>query len=181
MDMKVALDVLNRMEADGVIGPYAISGAVASIRYLEPRVTQDLDILLSFESKSGVISLAPIFSYLKDRGYDNHRDEGVVIAGWPVQFIPVVDNLDAEALANAVKIEIELPNKQSVTTRILQPEYLVAIALRTGRPKDQIRMVEFVESESIDSAKLCGILRSHELIGKWRSFCGRVGIADPCG
>jgi hypothetical protein len=41
--------VINTMEADGVIGRYAISGAVAAYNYIEPTVTDDLDILVSFK------------------------------------------------------------------------------------------------------------------------------------
>ena len=36
------------MEADGVIGRYAIAGAVAAYNYIEPTLTEDLDILVSF-------------------------------------------------------------------------------------------------------------------------------------
>ena len=49
MGMKQTLDVINRMEADGIIGRYAIAGAVAAYNYIEPTVTEDLDILVSFD------------------------------------------------------------------------------------------------------------------------------------
>jgi hypothetical protein len=48
MGMKQTLEVINRMEADGIVGRYAISGAVAAYNYVEPAVTADLDILISF-------------------------------------------------------------------------------------------------------------------------------------
>src|SRR3989449_11564987 len=104
MGLKQTLDVLNAMEADGIIGRYAISGAVAAYNYIEPTVTADLDILISFHEtsarpKSGLITLAPIFAYLKAKGYQEHRKEGLIIQGWPVQFLPVASDLDAEALA----------------------------------------------------------------------------------
>ena len=50
MGMKQTLDVINRMEADGIIGRYAIAGAVAAYNYIEPAVTSDLDILVAFET-----------------------------------------------------------------------------------------------------------------------------------
>jgi hypothetical protein len=50
MGMKQTLDVINRMEADGVIGRYAIAGAVAAYNYVEPTVTEDVDILIAFEA-----------------------------------------------------------------------------------------------------------------------------------
>src|ERR1043166_6077795 len=94
--MKQTLDVINRMEADGIIGRYAIAGAVAAYNYIEPAVTNDLDILLSFEEpaaqqKTGLVSLEPIFTYLKTKGYEQHSKEGIVIEGWPVQFLPVAN------------------------------------------------------------------------------------------
>jgi len=88
--MKQTLDVINAMEAEGVIGRYAIAGAVAAYNYIEPALTNDLDILVSFdqpatEAASSLISLEPIYSYLKKKGYDEHHEEGIAIEGWPVQ------------------------------------------------------------------------------------------------
>jgi hypothetical protein len=74
MGMKQTLDVINRIEAEGIIGRYAIAGAVAAYNYIEPTVTEDLDILVSFDapaafSQSGLITLSPILSWLKANGY----------------------------------------------------------------------------------------------------------------
>jgi hypothetical protein len=44
MGIKQTLDLINRMEADGIIGRYAIAGAVAAYNYVEPTVTEDVDI-----------------------------------------------------------------------------------------------------------------------------------------
>ena len=125
--------------------------------------------------------LAPIYSYLKTRGFDEHRREGIVIAGWPVQFLPVANSLDEEALAHAQEIEIMLPGSEgSVRTRILRPEHLVATALRVGRPKDLIRITQFIEEAAVDFTALRAVLGRHGLVEQWRSFCVRIGIADPC-
>src|ERR1700757_926646 len=103
MGMKKTLDVINAMEAEGVIGRYAISGAIAAYNYIEPTVTEDLDILISFDTRpghprAGLITLSPILSYLKTKGYAEDRKEGLLIEGWPVQFLPVANDLDSEAL-----------------------------------------------------------------------------------
>ena len=94
MGMKQTLEVINAMEADGIIGRHAIGDAVAAYNYIEPTVTDDLDILVSFREtadrpKFGLITLSPLFAYLKAKGYQEHRKEGLVIEGWPVQFLPV--------------------------------------------------------------------------------------------
>jgi hypothetical protein len=49
MGMKQTLDVVNALEADGVIGRYAISGAIAAYNYIEASVTDDLVVLVSFD------------------------------------------------------------------------------------------------------------------------------------
>src|ERR1700722_10631977 len=143
MGMKQTLDVVNAMEADGVIGRYAIAGAVAAYNYVEPTVTEDVDILIAFDTsqhapQSGLDTLGPILSYLKDKGYSEFRKEGILIEGWAVQF-PVASDLDAEALAKADEVDLEIQaSEDAVKSRVLRPEYLVATALRVGRSKDRL-------------------------------------------
>ena len=110
MGIKQTLDVLNDMEREGVYKRYAIGGAVAAYNYIEPAVTEDLDIFISFRQASvtGLISLAPILADLAKRGYVDFKKEGIVVAGWPVQFLPVADALDAEALDKAEKFDIKV-------------------------------------------------------------------------
>ena len=185
MGMKQTLDVINAMEADGVIERYAIAGAVAAYNYIEPTVTEDVDILVSFDvpstqPRSGIVTLAPILSYLKSRGYDQYRKEGLLIEGWPVQFLPVADDLDAEALAQAPDTEITVSRADGVVkTRVLLPEHLVAISLRVGRPKDAIRIIQFLDASAVNLRRLRDILTRHSLIDPWRAFCRRAGISDP--
>jgi hypothetical protein len=186
MAIKETLEIINAMEADGIIGRYAIAGAVAAYNYIEPAVTDDLDILISFgetprQAKTGLVTLAPIFSYLRARGYDEHRKEGLVIEGWPVQFLPVANDLDAEALAAAHEVQIEINETVgSVRTRILRAEHIVATSLRIGRPRDLIRISQFLEENAVDIAALCAVLDRHALTQAWQSFCRRTGIPDPC-
>lgn len=100
-----------------------------------------------------MVTLAPIFSYLKQRGFDQHPKEGIIIAGWPVQFLPVANDLDAEALAAAEEVEIAVnENAGSVQTRILRAEHIVATSLRVGRPRDLIRITQFLEERAVDVA-----------------------------
>jgi hypothetical protein len=185
MGMKQTLDVINRMEADGIIGRYAIAGAVAAYNYVEPTVTEDVDILIAFDSgrrpQTGLITLGPILSHLKDEGYSDFRKEGVLIEGWPVQFILVANDLDAEALATAEEVDLEVqPNEGWVKTRVLRPEHIVATALRVGRPRDRLRIIQFLEEEAVDIDALCNVIGRHGLGDAWLTFCGRAGIVDPC-
>ena len=41
MNIKEAIAIINRMQADGIIGRYAIGGAVGATFYLEPITTLD--------------------------------------------------------------------------------------------------------------------------------------------
>src|SRR5258708_18317000 len=186
MGMKQTLDVINRMEADGIIGRYAIAGAVAAYNYVEPTVTEDVDVLIAFDSgqhrpRTGLITLEPILSYLKDKGYSDFRKEGILIEGWAVQFIPVASDLDAEALATADEVDLEIhPYAGSVQTRVLRPQHIVATALRVGRPRDHLRIVQFLEEEAVDIEALCGVIHRFGLRDAWLTFLRRAGIAHPC-
>ena len=164
--MKETLKVINRMQADGVIGRYAIGGAVGATFYLEPVATLDIDIFVSFRTMADgpLISLSPLYDYLKARGYET-RGEYIVIGGWPVQFLPPGDALCEEALTQAVETKVE-----GVPTRVMTAEHLVAIALQLGRAKDQARILQFTESGTLDTVKLENILSRHCLLEKWKRF-----------
>lgn len=185
MGMKQTLEIVNRTEADGIIGRYAIAGAVAAFNYVAPSLSDDLDILVSFvstpeERKSGLVTLSPVFTYLKEKGYSEFRNEGLLIEGWPVQFLPVANELDDEALQMAQEQEVELdPGEGSVRTRFLRPEHIVATALRTGRPKDRYRVIQFLEEKAVDIDALRDVVDRHGLRDKWRTFCAQAGIPDP--
>ena len=164
--MKSTLEVINQMQADGVIGRYAIGGAVGATFYLEPSATLDIDVFISFQKTSGgsLITLSPIYEYLIVRG---HKAEGeyIVIGSWPVQFLPPSDALVEEALAQSVGTEVE-----GVRTWVMTAEHLVAIALQTGRAKDHTRILQFIESGVLDAGKLDQILARHGLLDRWERF-----------
>lgn len=185
MAMAETIAIINAMEAAGVIGSYAVGGAVGAFNYVEVSFTEDLDILVSFEdqmpnSVSGLGTLAPIFEYLADRNFTEFRNEGIVVAGWPVQFLPVASVLDAEGLARAVTVELKTSSGKTTACRILRAEHLMATALDVGRAKDYARIIQFTQAGSFDPQYLCDVLERHNLSAKWRSFCDRFEIADPC-
>jgi hypothetical protein len=164
--MKATVEMINRMQADGVIGKYAIGGAVGATFYLEPMATADVDIFVMLPTAPGtsLLSLAPIYEYLTAGGC---RPEGerIIVGDWPVQFLPPRGALEQEALAEAVETEVE-----GVRTWVLTAEHLVAIALQTGRAKDYARIVQFLEADAVDADKLNGILFRHGLLLKWEKF-----------
>jgi hypothetical protein len=164
--LKATLEAINQMQADGVIGKYAIGGAVGATLYLEPAATLDVDIFVTLPAAPGrlLLSLAPLYDYLKSRG-GTVKDEHIVIGGWPVQFLPPSNELEREALADSVSATVE-----GVSTWVMSAEHLVAIALCTGRAKDHIRILQFIEQEAVDRGKLHAILEHHGLAAKWKQF-----------
>ena len=50
---------------------------------------------------------------------------------------------------------------------------------RVGRPKDFIRIAQFIESNAVDLGLLRSVLQRHKLTEAWRSFCRRTGMTDP--
>jgi len=168
--MEKTLAVINQLEKEGIIGRYAVGGAVAATRYIEPIQTYDIDIFVVLPtdsyppSPSGLVSIAPIYTYLTQRGY-TPQGECIAIEGWPVQFLPVYNELIEEALEQAVDV-----NFGSTPTRVLSAEHLAAIMLETGRPKDHARLVQFFEYNVINYAILNDIVARHGLTAQWESF-----------
>ena len=164
--MKSTLELINQMQADGIIGKYAIGGAVGATMYLEPAATLDVDIFVVLPSVPGslLLSLAPIYEYLKTRG-GTVVDEYIEIGGWPVQFLPPSNQLETEAVAEAIATTVE-----GVRTWVMSAEHLVAIALRTGRSKDHNRILQFVDQDAVNLQKLRSIIERNGLTEKWREF-----------
>ena len=99
MDIKEVIATINQMQAGGVIDRYAIGGAVGATFYLEPVATLDVDIFVAMRASPGsrIVSPKPIFDYLTSHGC-KIEGEYVVIAGWPVQFLPPTGPLVGRAL-----------------------------------------------------------------------------------
>jgi hypothetical protein len=163
--VKETLELINQMRTDGVIGQYAIGGAVGATFYLAPAATADLDLFVRLRGTAGLlISLSPIYEYLKSRGC-TEQDEYIVVGDWPVQFLPLRNALHEEAMNQAVSTNVD-----GVPTRVISAEHLVAIALETGRAKDHTRILQFMEQGALDRQKLEDIVERHRLLTKWNQF-----------
>jgi hypothetical protein len=159
------IEMLNALQADGIIHHYAIGGAVAATFYLEPAATLDVDVFVLLANQAGaLVSLTPIYEYLKVRGGIEDR-EHIVIGDWPVQFLVPANELETEAVAASVPVDVE-----GVKTWIMLAEHLVAIALATGRAKDYIRVIQFIKEKAVDQVVLLAILKKYGLLPKWQQF-----------
>lgn len=166
MHIQEVIKTINQMQADGVVEYYAIGGAVGATFYLEPVATLDVDIFVAFHSEPGSVFLdpKPIFDYLKTHG-GTMEGEYIVLAGWPVQFLPPNSPLVEEALVQAVQKDVD-----GLPARVFTAEHLAAIALQTGRAKDKSRLLQFIESSALDASRFQDIISRHGLAAAWKRF-----------
>ena len=165
--MKETLAIVEQLHADGVIGLYAVGGAVGAAFYLEPVATLDVALFVLFETAPLILTLTPIYEACAKLGYAAEGD-AIQIEGWPVQFLPASQPLVAEAVREAVTREAD-----GLTTRVMTAEHLMAIALQTGRAMDYARLVMFVEAGIADMDRLRDILARHSLLDAWAKFENR--------
>jgi hypothetical protein len=163
--MQKTLAILNELESAGLVERYAIGGAMAAFFYAEAVVTEDLDAFILFKlSGSGLISLTPIYDFLKQRGATEER-EHLWLAGTLVQLIPAYDALTEEAVRQAIEKTVG-----QTTTRVMQVEHLIAIALKTGRAKDLARIASLLETAEVEPTHLQAILTRHDLQSRWEKL-----------
>jgi hypothetical protein len=166
VNIRDTIAAVNQMRPDGVIERYAIGRVVGETFYLEPVATLDVDIFVTFRPEVGsmLANPQPIFDYFKARG-GIMEGEYIVVAGWPVQFLPAANPLIEEALAQAVEKSVA-----GMSARVFTAEHLAAIALQTGRAKDKARLLQFVETGALDPAGFQSILARHGLQTAWQRF-----------
>lgn len=135
---------------------------MGAIFYTEPFLTFDLYLFVLLPTTAGgLLSVGTIYDALRTRGYAENK-QCVVIEGVPAHFLPAYNPLVKEALVEARETEYE-----GVSTRVLKAEYLIAICLQTGRPKDRARVAMLRQQASIDRGLLADILKRHHLEEKW--------------
>jgi hypothetical protein len=178
------LRVLNDLRTRGVVEQYALGGAAAAMWFTEPLLTEDLDVFCHLPRAGLLLSIEPIYSDLRSRGYLPvvglaHAD-AVSIEGVPVQFLvggPLVD----EAIEQAIEVQIA-----GEPARLFDLEYLIAIALDVGRAKDRMRVEQLMSegTRPVDVERLRIILGhrpsrpeagEESLHGRWERFMRQRG------
>ena len=97
--------------------------------------------------------------------YTTFEKEGIVVEGWPVQFLPATTALEREAYLNA-----QILNVDEVPVRVALPEHLVAIMLSVGRQKDIARIRMFLSQEAVELAALEDVITRHGLSTRWADY-----------
>ncbi|MFM8716761.1 MAG: hypothetical protein ACKOF3_08275, partial [Spartobacteria bacterium] len=106
-------------------------------------------------------------------GYTNFEEEGILIHGFPVQFLPVSTPLETEAVENAIVLTWE-----EHTIRVMSPEYLAAIAMAVGRPKDRARLVYLCSLQNFNKGKFTDIIQGHGLLETWSAWAKGLGLLE---
>ncbi len=163
--LESALRLANGAVEKGLIGGYAVAGAFAFIYYGEPFETKDLDLLMSLSlTPGGLVDVSPVYRHFVDGGAVA-EGQFLRLSRILVDIVPAADALDEEALREAVEARVG-----GQTARILTAEHAVAIAVRTGRPRDHMKIARLLASapESVDHRKLEDVLARHGLVEAWK-------------
>ena len=166
--MRDTLKILLQIRQEGLLADFAIGGAIAASFYTPAVVTEDLDIFAFLKpSASGLLVLTPIYDRLRELG-GRIENEYVVIGKWPVQILPAYTPLVEEAVLCAVDRAFE-----DLTVRVVDANYLSAIALQTGRPKDYLRIHTLIESGHVQSDELAALVNKFGLAPRWEIYVQR--------
>jgi hypothetical protein len=171
--MQAALRALNRLVADGVIGDYAIGGAIGASFYIDALQTEDIDAFVVLPvGVSGLVSLTPVYQSLLAQGGIEER-EYIRFGDWPLQILTDANNLIAEAIREAQQVAFE-----EIPTRVFRAEHLCAIALQTGRLKDYLRVTIFLEQGRVDLDALRLVAGRYGLRTQLTQVLGKAGGGD---
>jgi hypothetical protein len=157
-------ELLNEMRAAGVIADYALFGAAAQMRYTEAVATLDADVLISVTHPEQLDILKSVYEFCAKRGYVS-TGEAIQIGPWPVQFVPIFNQLTREALEKADTADFE-----GIPFRVVGAVYLAVIALNTGRAKDFARILALLESGSVTMEEIEALAQKHSLFEAWKRF-----------
>ena len=165
VSIAAVLQIVNEMEEKGIIGRYAIAGSIAVIYYSEPIETHDFDIFYLHNTPPGqLVVLSPIYEFLQMRGFQA-SGYTVQIGGIPVQIVPAIDALDAEAIEQSSEIKM-----YQIKTRIVSLEHLVAMKLSAGRPKDFAHLTLLLDHVQPSPETFQSILKRFSLTEKWEDY-----------
>lgn len=163
--MEKTLKKINSLIQEGIIADFAIGGGIACFYYIEPSVTYDLDVMIILTGKENTFTpLENIYNWARQNEYPE-KEEHIIIESIPVQFLPVYNNLVHEAVFNSKRVTLF-----NTETKIIGPEYLIAIMLDTNRAKDRQRVIQMFEEAEIDLNLLNKILSDYNLNSRFESL-----------
>lgn len=158
--LREAVVAFNALKEQGLINAYAIGGGMAVNFYADPQSTYDLDVFIFVKPDVArkVISLTPIYQHLELRGGQWEEAGYIVLNQLPIQLIAAGSALEREAVEEAQPQRVA-----GIDAPVVSIEYLVAIALRTGRRKDLEKVRRLIEEAPVDRRTLESLLKRHHL------------------
>lgn len=171
--MHAVCDILEQLLLEGILSGYAVGGATAAGFHGEPLATRDVDVFVFLDPPEGslLVTLDPVFRRLDELGFNEFEEEGLLIHGFPVQFLSAAPGLEAEAVEQAMIVEWE-----DHRLRLMRPEHLAVIALTVGRPKDRARLVYLVELPDFNIESFRQILTRYQLLERWQQWAAALGL-----
>jgi hypothetical protein len=171
--MQAVCDILEQLLQEDILKQYAIGGATAAGFHGEPLATRDIDVFVFVDPIPGqlLVTLAPVFARLKELGFAEFEEEGLLVHGFPVQFLSASPGLETEAIDTARIVEWD-----NHRMRVMTPEHLAAIALTVGRPKDRARLVYLAELPNFDLTIFEDIITRHGLNAQWHQWAAALGL-----
>ena len=167
--MRELAQLLNDMQAAGVIENYALFGAMAQMRYTEAVATLDADVLVAVPSAERIDVLAGIYEFCSRRNFAV-EGEAIQVGAWPVQFVPVFSSLTREAMEQA-----ETPTSRVFRCASCGQDRLAVIALSVGHAGGSARILALLEALSVTRDQIAGLAARHGLSDAWRRFEARFG------
>jgi hypothetical protein len=168
--MEEVIRFLLSLEKEGLVKGYALAGAFALYFYMEPVQTSDVDFFIYYTEKTGsFIDMRPLYNSARAKGY-SEENEHIIIGGIAVQLLTVSNDLEKEAVEEAVEKDYG-----EMKVRVPPLEYLMAIMVSVGRPKDRERIAKIIEDDiKFDRETLYRILEKHNLKEKWEKIIGQA-------
>ena len=152
MSFQGAIAAINELKKEKIISDYAIYGGYAITYYLEPAYTYDLDIIALVNSQDDFHRL---YEHFRKKG-NKIENIYIFIDDMPVQFFPAYGgDLFEEAVRNARRIKVK-----GLPAKVVSVEYLIALLLKSYRPKDKIRIAELLGKADIKALR--EILRKND-------------------
>jgi len=167
--------ILAELVAEGVIEDYAFGGATGAGFYGEPIATRDIDVFAFVSQPAGnlIITLEPLYNCLAKMGFSSFDEEGILIHGYPVQFIVPSPGLETDAVNSAPTM-----CWKDFRLKIMSPEFLAAIALKVGRSKDRARLIYLYDLPVFDRSKFQDIIERYDLKERWQSWAKALDLSE---
>ena len=156
-----AVDVLNKLRADGFINGFVLIGGLAVSAWSPPRATMDVDLLVLAEREN----LDHLVRALCDAGMPAELRRGGLDD--PIPYLIRADFLDiiiatktyqAEAVGESIAVNVagkEIP--------VVSPEYLIILKLKAGGPQDLADVKELLAANLVDTSLLATLSKRYRV------------------